>query len=114
MVFDNSGNAPYPLLRSSTNFGAAAKPADLFNITYGRKGVVVKNDIEFVFYTGDILLDGNAIEFISRQDTTGVNTLDALNESMLTDPSSLNSNSELLFSNFYYVINIDSTDTLLT
>ncbi len=113
MVFDNSSDVPYQLQRSNTNFGSAAKPADLFNITYGRKGVVVKNEIEFVFYTGDILLDGNIIEFIHRQDTSGVQTLEELNEAMYSEPFVLNSNSDIVFSNMYYVVDADTADSLL-
>ncbi len=114
MIYKDTGGAPYFLRKSTNNFGSAAKISSEIPISSGKKGVVVKNDIEFVFYAGDMRIDGQNIPFVVLPDTEVVNDLPKLNEAMITESFQLSPYSELMFSSFYYVINIDSTDTLLT
>jgi len=113
-VFNNSGEAPYLINKSTTDFGFLNKATAELPISSGRKGVVVINGVEFVFYTGDIQVEGQNVSFVDLPDTFVVNSLPTLNESMYSQPFALNSGNEILFSNFYYVINYDSSDTLLS
>jgi hypothetical protein len=83
-------------------------------ISFGRTGIINKNGLEFVFNIGDLLLDGNSIRFIERADTLPINNVTDLNNSVKTDTLSLNSESELIFSDYYYVLNSEKADSLLS
>jgi hypothetical protein len=83
-------------------------------ISFGRTGIINKNGLEFVFNIGDLLLDGNSIRFIERADTLPINNVTDLNNSVKTDTLSLNSESELIFSDYYYVLNSEKADSMLS
>lgn len=116
MVFNTSTSAPYLLNRCTNDFsqGALEKVVEgqLSEITFGRSGVVEKNGVEFLFNIGDVLLDGQSIGFIERIDTLPVADLTELNSSARTNIFNLNSGSELIFSDYYYVVNKSSASNL--
>ena len=120
MVFDKSTNAPYFLNRCTDDFTyipdelGKISEAGIIDIGYGRSGIVEKNGVEFVFNIGDVLLDGETIKFIERVDTLPVTSIEELNASVKTDTLSLNPQSELIFSDYYYVVNSEKADSLLS
>jgi hypothetical protein len=112
----NTQGLPYSIDRATTVFGggSAAKIANTDKPTFGRTGVVYKNGMEFVFFLGDIMLGEENILFVERSDTLAVAGTSDLNDAMTTTPFQLNSNGELYFSVFYYVINTELADSVLT
>ena len=118
MVFNTSTAAPYLLNKCTNNFvqGGLSKigETEIAEISYGRAGVVEKNGMEFLFNIGDVSLNGQTIQFIERIDTLPVNSLEELNEFARTESFNLNSQSELIFSNYYYVVNPSLADSVLT
>jgi len=118
MVFNTSTPAPYLLNKCTNNFvqGGLSKigETEIADISYGRAGVVEKNGMEFLFNIGDVSLNGQTIQFIERIDTLPVNSLEELNEFARTESFNLNSQSELIFSNYYYVVNPSLADSVLT
>ncbi len=119
MVFNNSTSAPYLLNRCTNDFTyipdfGKISETEVVDISYGRTGVVGKNGLEFVFNIGDVLLDGTTINFIERVDTIPITSIEELNASVRTDTLSLNSQSELIFSDYYYVVNAENADSLLS
>ncbi len=98
LIFDDSGQSPYPLIRSTTDFtGGISKIITKPQISYGRTGVVIINGIEFVFEISDIQVNGQNVMFIDRDDTLAVNNIDELNQAVRTQPFKLDSNSDFLF-----------------
>ena len=118
MVFDTNTEKPYLLNKCTNDFSLPflAKKNDdkTVEISYGRSGDVGKNGIEFLFNVGDVLVNGEPAKFIERADTLPVNTLEELNAAVVTEPFALNSQTELIFSTYYYVVHPDWADTLLT
>ncbi|MCC7094367.1 MAG: chitobiase/beta-hexosaminidase C-terminal domain-containing protein [Ignavibacteriaceae bacterium] len=120
MVFNNSTSAPYFLNRCIDDFtyipdGLGKITEDgLIDISYGRSGIVEKNGIEFVFNIGDVLLDGETIKFIERADTIPILNLEELNALVRTDTLNLDAESELIFSDYYYVVDSEIADSLLS
>ncbi len=90
------------------------KVTTLYNLTYSRSGVVIKNGIEFVFNTGDVINGDSVIRFIEKPDTLIYNSSEELNSSLRSQDFALNQNSSLLFTNYYYVINKEAADSLLS
>jgi hypothetical protein len=114
MVF-NTAALPYPINRSTTDFTTTIpKVTEGEEITYGRTGVVSKQDVEFVFTVEDILLDDTNIEFTSRVDTLPVLSLEELNSAAKSNAFSLEENSSLYFSLYYLVINPELASTVLS
>lgn len=120
IVFNNS-TIPYYFTKSSTEFNSTIPDGGLNKITdedtiitFGRSGVASINDIEFVFNLGDVLLGNKIIEFINVPDTISYLTANDLNQSTSTNNFELNSSSELIFSNIYYVVQKSNPDTALT
>ena len=74
--------------------------------------MILKNGIEFAFHTGDIVVADSAVKFINIPDTNLYLSAQQLNQVLRTEDFSLNSNSSLIFSNYYYVLNKDYADSL--
>ena len=109
MVFNASTSAPYLLNKCTNDFaeGSLEKidQTETISISYGRSGVVEKEGIEFLFNIGDVLLNGQTISFIERTDTLPVVSIEEMNLAARTEPFNLNAESELIFSDYYYVVN---------
>ncbi len=118
ITFLSNESAPYIINLSETDFsgsgGGVSKVNDEPEISYCRSGIITKNQIEFVFSTGDILLADTVIKFINCPDTLQYSRPDDLNQVLKSLPFVLNQNSELYFSNIYYVIREELADSLLT
>ncbi len=111
-------SAPYVINPSGTGFngvpdcGGETKAVTTFPFTYSRAGVILKNGIEFAFHTGDVVVADSAVKFINIPDTNLYLSAQQLNQVLRTEDFSLNSNSSLIFSNYYYVLNKDYADSL--
>ncbi len=111
---------PSILNQGVTNFsgtpdcGGITKEASTIDFTYSRSGVILKNGIEFVFNTGDIINGDSVVKFIEMPDTIVCHSINELNQPLRTEEFQLDHNSNLLFTNYYYVINKEGADTLLT
>jgi Secretion system C-terminal sorting domain len=120
IVFNIDDQPLYNLVRTADDFtqefggGGLGKQADVFDLSYGRSGVIEKSDIEFVFNIGDIFLDGETVKFIERADTLPVTNIEELNSFVKTENMQLSSSSELLFSNYYYVVRPELADSVLS
>lgn len=116
MVFNTTTSAPYLLNRCSNDFNVEMLQKENSNqlISYGRSGVVEKNGIEFLFNIGDVAADDVTIKFIERVDTLPVNSTEEMNLAARTESFNLNSQSQLILSNYYYVVNKEMVDSLLT
>ncbi len=122
-VFNNNGNPPYAIVRANNDFNTdvackrelrkTGNEDDDFEISFGRSGIIVKNDLQFVFNIGDILLNDEPVLFIERNDTLPVNNIEELNSILKTEPFYLDGNSSLIFSNYFYVLNKEYADSLL-
>jgi hypothetical protein len=71
------------------------------NISAGRSGTVIKNNAEFYFAFGDIKLNDNTINFNQLNDTTVIESIDDLNESLKSEPIAITDNDILTYSVFY-------------
>ncbi|MFZ2323673.1 MAG: T9SS type A sorting domain-containing protein, partial [Ignavibacteriaceae bacterium] len=67
------------------------------SIFNGREGVVGKNDAQFFFALGDILLNGQNIEFKQIPDTVKINSVELLNEYLETEPFTVNESTNLTY-----------------
>lgn len=122
-VVFNTNQTPYYFTKTTTDFsivlpGEDDGPQKITNledsvITFGRAGIVNINGVEIVFNTGDILVDGEVIEFIDKPDTIVYQTDNDLNEYTRSKSFELNSGSEFYFSNLYYVLNKEFADSLV-
>lgn len=122
-VVFNTNQTPYYFTKTTTDFsivlpGEDDGPQKITNledsvITFGRAGIVNINGVEIVFNTGDILVDGEVIEFIDKPDTIVYQTDNDLNEYTRSKSFELNCGSEFYFSNLYYVLNKEFADSLV-
>ena len=118
MVFNNSTSAPYLLNKCTNDFSQEllekVGETETNSISYGRSGIVEKAGVEFLFNIGDVSLDGQTVNFIERVDTLPVLNLNDLNSAARTEPFNLDAQSELVFSNYYYVVNKNMADSTLS
>ena len=112
----NDNQQPYYFKKSTTNFDELGKVSSLPDtaITFGRAGIVNINGVDFVFNTGDVLANGNAIRFTRKLDSIVCTSGVELNRYTRTESFQLNGSSSFYFSNIYYVLNKETADTLLT
>lgn len=117
-VFNTLTSSPYLIKNCNNDFSEEfldkLNSNGSIDLTYGRSGVIGKNGIQFLFNIGDVLLNDESIKFIERNDTLPITSVNQLNESARTNNFYLNSQSELMFSNFYYVVNKNLADSSLT
>ncbi len=120
MSFNNLTSAPYLLNLCTTDFTyipdgmGKITESGVVDISYGRSGIVEKNGIEFVFNIGDVLLNGETIKFIERADTLPIASIEELNLAVKSDTLDLNTESELIFSDYYYVVFGEKADSLIS
>lgn len=109
VAFNTSTEEPFLLTRCTNDFSQSPLEkqgqTQLIGISYGRSGIVSKYAIEFLFNIGDVILNGQVIKFIERNDTLRITSINQLNQDIRTEKMYLNSQSQLMFSNFYYVLN---------
>jgi hypothetical protein len=120
MVFSTQ-TTPYSFIQSTTDFsveqvgGGITKISDLENgLTFGRMGIVGKNGVQFVFNVGDIILADTNVQFIYRPDTLLYTNTDELNQDTRSLTIHLNNQSQLYFTDYYYTVNSEIADSVLT
>ncbi|MBP9582733.1 MAG: hypothetical protein IT276_15140 [Ignavibacteriaceae bacterium] len=104
-----SASVPYYFTQSANlgSFYGLNKLQNIFGGTEGRSGVVNKDSASFYFNFGKILVDDANIGFVSIDDTASLYNEEVLNQYLVSNPFSLNDNSNFTFSIQYGV-----TDTL--
>jgi hypothetical protein len=115
----NSSQLPYYFTKTTTEFTEIPlrldKIANLTDtvVTYGRAGIASINGVDFVFNTGDVIVEDGIIDFVEKPDTLVYSSYDELNEYTRTNSFMLNNNNSFYFSNRYYVLNQDLAETSL-
>jgi hypothetical protein len=121
IVFNNN-QQPYYFIKTTTDFneersgggelGKVQIESDS-SVTFGRTGIVSINGVEFIFNTGDVVVDNSVIGFIEKPDTIEYHSYSDLNQYTRTENFQLNGSSQFYFSNLYYVLNKELADTSL-
>ncbi len=101
-AFQNS-TSPYSFALSGSLSGGLSKENSLA-INQGREGVVVKDSAEFYFAIGDIILDGENVNFVEFDDTLAIEGREMLNDYLLSLPLSVNNNSSLTYGVQYGIV----------
>src|SRR5690606_22794254 len=83
-------------------------------LTYGRTGITGKNGVQFIFNVGDIILADTNVQFIDIPDTLVYTSTEELNEVTRSLDFHLTNQSQLYFTNYYYVVNPELADSVLT
>jgi hypothetical protein len=109
----NDSQTPYEFL---TSVDAPPSKGDNDNNKYyvGREGVVRKDSAEFYFAVGDVLLNGNTVEFKALDDTLAVDSLTMLNGYLETDPIELSGESDFQYSVVFGVTNDTTASEVLS
>ncbi len=117
----STSSTPYDMALTTTAFNqdfasgeGTNKISDYIDIAYGREGVIAKNGIEFLFDIGDIIVDDSVIKFIGCPDTVAYSSQTELNDLVRSESFELNPGSEFYFTDFYYVLDREEADSLLT
>jgi hypothetical protein len=93
----NNASAPYYF--NNQNLYTQAKQNSVHNaINNGREGIVRKDDCQFYFAVGDVTVDDKIVEFKAVTDSTRLQSLDDLNNYLVTNPILVNDNSQLFYS----------------
>lgn len=89
---------PY-FFQTSGNLGALPKisPAQL---VYGRGGTINDDSLNFYYSFGNLIVDGNVIDFISVPDSVDYDSVANLNKSLVTEPFHINKTSKFVFSEY--------------
>ena len=119
MVY-NINSVPYYFSIDDDDFSLEVEPpgtgkiTDGLYLTYGRSGIVGKNGVQFVFNIGDIVLADTNVKFIPRPDTILYSSPEELNQVTRSLTFHLDNQSQLYFTNFYYTVNSDIADSVLS
>jgi len=81
-------------------------PEEILATTKSREGVVSQGDAQIYYSIGEIEVDGEKIDFVEMSDTTSINTLQDANRFLISEPFSVDDNSE-----FYYTIKFGISDS---
>ncbi|MCL4551047.1 MAG: T9SS type A sorting domain-containing protein [Bacteroidetes bacterium] len=98
----------YPVKFINYNFLTLQKINGTGNMNYGRMAIIHQNNKDFVYYLGDVKVDGKNIKFKPFVDSLNIENEEIMNDVMTTENFQLNPKSELAFSNLYYAF--DNTD----
>jgi|GEM_PF-1163612 len=88
--------APY-YFQTSNNLGSFPK-TNPNSISSGKGVVIVKGNAQLSYSLGDVTVDNNKISFVKTNDSTNNNNLNNINSSLITEPFTLNNNSDFSFS----------------
>ena len=120
MVY-NTSETPYYFSQASEDFSdgligdpGTGKIASGISLTYGKSGIVNKSGVQFVFNIGDIVLEDTTVQFVPVPDTILYTNTDELNEVMRSMNFHLDNQSQLYFTDFYYTVNPELADSVLT
>jgi len=110
----NKTTLPYVFNPTSLLSDIGLNKTESVVMNYGREGIVNVDGAEFTFTIGDVLLDGEAIDFVSVTDSTVAEDLTDLNSYLKTNSFSITSGSELMMSVMFGVVNDSLARTRLT
>jgi len=116
LVFKDNTNPIFYAETDNTDFSQnpLKKSEAVYDLTFGRKGVLFKDSLEFIYNVGDILVNDDVVKFITVEDTLPFNTLTDLNTVLRTENFNLDENAQLYFSNLYRVLNAEYANTILS
>ena len=78
------------------------------NITTGREGVIYKDSLHFYFMLGDIMADGQPLEFVPVDDSLYITSKQQINQYTKSEPINVNDNTQ-----FTYSVEFGVSDSLL-
>lgn len=117
----STNSTPYDLPILTTDFnqsfnsgGGTGKVSLNIDLGYGREGIVSKNGVEFLFDVGDVFVEDTTVKFIYTPDTLSFSSAEELNEVVKTEAFHLSANTSFYFTDYYYVLNREAADSLLT
>lgn len=67
------------------------------SIFNGRERIVGKDGAQFFFALGDISINGQNIQFVTVPDSVNINSLEAVNEYLASEPFTVDENSSLIY-----------------
>ena len=98
MSFDYSSSPYY--FQTSNNLGSfyslGKEQSNAF--ASGREGVVSVDSASFYFAFGDVIVDGQPLDFVEIADTVQINNLSVLNENLVTEPIEVSDNCSFVYS----------------
>lgn len=97
LMLDASTSAPYHLRLSDNNLSQFSKQ-QFSAVNNGREGIVRDSTAQFYFAVGDILVNGEPVNFEGNPDTIKNHTTETLNANLVSSPIELSNNSNLLYS----------------
>ena len=117
-----TNSTPYDLHLATTDFdqpfndggGEIGKDNELIDLAYGREGIIGKNGVEFLFDVGDIFVEDTLVRFMPFSDTLYYTSAEDLNNVVKSETFHLTSNIDFRFTDYYYVMNPEAADTVLT
>jgi Secretion system C-terminal sorting domain len=92
-------SSPYYFSTSTDNLGGLSKSAPI-PTAYGRGGTINDGSLNFYYSLGDLMLDGNSIGFIPSSDRVDYDSLDNLNNSLVTEPFQVTGSTKIVFSDY--------------
>lgn len=113
VTFAGSGSAPYALSPLTYNFQTLSKVTDNENLNYGRTAIVSVNGNEFVYYLGDIKVDGQTVYFNSFVDSLKIEGKPDFNGRLSTNSFYLDNASDFQFTNYYYSLLKETNEKVL-
>ncbi|MFA6540660.1 MAG: T9SS type A sorting domain-containing protein [Bacteroidota bacterium] len=103
-VMLNTQTSPYQLIQSDNLTPGIQKSEGLASIFNGREGVVYKNDAQFYFAIGDIIVDNASVGFIEIPDSVVIDSKGKANSYLTTKPFTITNNSNFGFGVQYGVV----------
>jgi hypothetical protein len=98
MLFDYSSSPYY--FQTSNNLGSfyslGKEQSNVF--ISGREGIVSVDSASFYFAFGDIIVDGQPLDFVEIADTVQINNLSVLNEYLISEPINASDNCSFVYS----------------
>ncbi|MBV6513090.1 MAG: hypothetical protein FMNOHCHN_02616 [Ignavibacteriaceae bacterium] len=98
MVANSYKTTQQPYFFTSSNGLSTFMKEQNLRIGSGREGIIRKGDVIFKYLVGDISRNGQEITFKAIPDTINLNSLGIINSYLETEPFTVNSNTELLYS----------------
>lgn len=98
----NTSSQPYYIQTAQVNFNQQPAPVD-----EEREGIVSEEDAQIFFNIGEVVVDNEQISFVEIPDTASINSQQTANQYLVSEPFSLNDNSE-----FFYSVKYGLTDSL--
>jgi hypothetical protein len=107
-----SSQVPYSFSLSPNFNSNNQNKINSLQVYNGREGIVTKDSVSFYFALGDIICNGNLINFIPIPDTLNIDSLDQVNTYLFSESFTVNDNSSLFYGVQYGIT--DSLSALLT